>query len=124
MKNNKKTVEFFLNSVIAGKIREAYNSYVAADFSHHNPYYANNAEDLMNGMIENHEKFPSKIFEIKHLVAEGNFVIAHSRLQMKADMPEMAVVHVFRFHDDGKIAEMWDIGQAAPVGGEKKNEMF
>ena len=78
----------------------------------------------MNGMIENHEKFPQKLFEIKHVVSEGNLVIAHSRLQMKPDMPEMTVVHVFRFNDDGKIAELWDVGQLAPIGEEKKNEMF
>ena len=124
MKNNKKTAEFFLNMVIAGKIREAFSSYVAVNFFHHNPYFEDKPEALMNGMIENHEKFPQKLFEIKHIVGEGNLVIAHSRLQMKTDMPEMAVVHVFRFNDDGKIAELWDVGQVAPIGEEKKNEMF
>ena len=69
MKNNKKTAEFFLNMVIAGKIREAYNSYVAADFAHHNPYFEDTAAALMGGMMENHEKFPQKIFEIKHLLS-------------------------------------------------------
>ena len=78
----------------------------------------------MKGMEENEARFPNKVLQIKHAVSEGNLVMVHSRLQLKADLPEMAVVHIFRFQDDGKIVEMWDVGQQEPEEILNENGMF
>ncbi len=103
----------FLKMVVSGKIREAYAEFVAPTFIHHNPWFKGDAHSLMIGMIENHNKFPEKKFEIQRTISEGNLVMTHSKVIHAPDKPFIAVVHIFRF-ENGKIAELWDLGQPTP----------
>ena len=104
----------FLNLVVAGNIDEAYESYVNMHGRHHNVYYAADFASLKRGMIENHAQFPNKRLMVKNVLGDGNLVAVHSNLIMKSGEPGMAVVHMFRF-ENGKIVEMWDVGQAVPA---------
>lgn len=120
---HKKTAVAFLKLVISGKIREAYETYVSPEFRHHNPYFKGDRESLLRGMEENEQQFPNKAFEIKHILEDGDLVATHSRLQLKPDMPEMAVLHLFRFEGD-KVVEMWDVGQPAPPESQNESGLF
>jgi predicted SnoaL-like aldol condensation-catalyzing enzyme len=104
----------FLNLVVAGNIEEAFESYVNMHGRHHNVYYASDFLSLKQGMIENQGQFPSKRLMVKNVLGDGNLVAVHSNLIMKEGEPGVSVVHLFRF-DNGKIVEMWDVGQAVPV---------
>jgi predicted SnoaL-like aldol condensation-catalyzing enzyme len=42
---------------------------------------------------------------------------------MPANKVTIAVVHIFRF-ENGKIAELWDVGQAVPDGAVNEHSMF
>ncbi len=112
----------FLNMVVAGNIREAYASYIHPDFRHHNAYYKGDAESLMKGMEENHEKFPAKRFSVKKILEEGDTVMTHSSISLTG-IEEMAAVHIARFRD-GKIIEMWDVGQEIPKESPNENGAF
>jgi predicted SnoaL-like aldol condensation-catalyzing enzyme len=57
---------------------------------------------------------------VKNVLGDGDLVAIHSHLIFTAGEPGMATVHIFRF-EEGKIVEMWDIGQAIPV--ESPNRM-
>lgn len=103
----------FMKLVAGNRIAEAYDTCVAPSFRHHNAYYPGDAESLRKGMQESAERFPNKQFEIQRTVEEGDLVMVHSRMRPQAGMPEMALVHIFRF-ENGLIAELWDIGQAEP----------
>lgn len=118
--SHKDAAQRFLRLVTEGKIQEAYDTYAGPEFRHHNPWYPSDAASLCKGMQESHENFPEKIFTIRNVAAEGDLVMVHSSLRLQQSMPEMAVVHVFRFQD-GRIAEMWDIGQQQPE--EMANEL-
>jgi predicted SnoaL-like aldol condensation-catalyzing enzyme len=120
---NKEAASTFLRMVLAGKIREAYGKFVAPDFKHHNAYFAGDRQSLMLAMEEAHLLQPNKEFEIKHSVAEGDMVAVHSHLRPKPGEPGMAVLHLFRFHD-GKIVELWDLGQPIPKDLPNQNGMF
>jgi predicted SnoaL-like aldol condensation-catalyzing enzyme len=120
---NKDMAVRFLQKVVAGEIREAYAAYVDPHCRCHNPYFADSPEDLMRGMEENHERFPNKVFEVQRAIAEGDLVAVHSRLQMKAGDPDMAVVHIFRF-SGGKVVEFWDVAQPAPAESPNQGGMF
>jgi predicted SnoaL-like aldol condensation-catalyzing enzyme len=50
-------------------------------------------------------------------------VAVHSRAQLEEGGMELAVVHILRFEGD-RIAEMWDIAQAAPVPMANRDGMF
>jgi predicted SnoaL-like aldol condensation-catalyzing enzyme len=113
----------FLDLVVSGKIREAYDQYVGPGFRHHNPYFEGSAESLMKGMEENETKFPNKIFEIQHALEDGDFVAVHSRLRLKPEERGLAVVHIFRFRND-RIAELWDMAQPVPEDSPNQYGMF
>lgn len=120
---NKTLAAAFFALIVEGKIREAYDRYVSLDFKHHNAYSKGDRESLMLAMEENEREFPGKKLEIQRAVEEGDLVVTHSRLQLKADMPPIAVVHILRFKD-GKIVELWDVGQAVPADSINKNGAF
>jgi predicted SnoaL-like aldol condensation-catalyzing enzyme len=104
----------FLQLVVAGKIDEAYENYINMHGRHHNVYYSAEFSSLKKGMIENYAQFPSKRLMVKNVLGEGELVAIHSNIVMKAGEPGIAAVHIFRF-EDGKIIELWDIGQAIPL---------
>ena len=121
--SQKDIVKTFLNQVTTGEAYEAFRDYVADDFKHHNPYYPGNGPAIMEGMADSYREFPNKTFEIKHLVEEGDMVVAHSFLKQAPDDEGMMVVHMFRFRQ-GKIVELWDIGQAIPENVVNENGLF
>ena len=119
----KDAVVEFLRFVIDGKIDKAYKTYVSPKMRHHNAYYSGDAATLQKGMEENHVKFPDKIFEIKHVLEDGNFVAVHSHLRFQPTDPCLAVVHLFRF-EGGRMVEFWDLAQSVPAESPNKNGMF
>lgn len=121
--NKKEITVSFLNLVVSGKIREAYDKYVSPNFRHHNPYFRGDRESLLTGMEEAEAQFPNKVFKIQHALEDGDLVTVHARLRLKPEMPEMATVHIVRF-EGNHIVEMWDIGQEAPKESPNKNGMF
>jgi predicted SnoaL-like aldol condensation-catalyzing enzyme len=104
----------FLHLVVAGDIDEAYDKYVNMYGKHHNMHFSAEFISLKQGMIENHTQFPNKRLMVKNVLGDGNFVAIHSNIVMKMGEPGMASVHIFRF-EEGRIIEMWDVGQAIPV---------
>ena len=113
----------FLKMIIAGKIDQAFQRYAHPKGKHHNPFFPKGFPAIANGMKENHLQFPKKIFSIKHVIQEGNVVAVHSHLRFKPDEPGMITVHLFRFKN-GKIAELWDCGQAIPKNSPNKDGAF
>ena len=113
----------FLQTVVAGRVREAYERHVAADFRHHNPYFRGDAASLMAGMEDSQRTHPDKAFEIQFAIAEGDRVAVYSLLRQFPGHAGIAVVHMFRFEGD-RIAELWDIAQQVPENVVNENGMF
>lgn len=57
------------------------------------------------------------------MLGDGSLVAVHSNIVMKPGEPGVAVVHIFRF-EEGRIVEMWDIGQAIPVDSPNRMGAF
>jgi predicted SnoaL-like aldol condensation-catalyzing enzyme len=113
----------FLRLTASGQTDQAFERYAAPHFRHHNPYFPGDAASLKAGMAANAARFPGMVFEPQRAIAEGDLVAVHSRACMQPGTPDIAVVHILRF-EDGKIAEMWDIGQAAPLMVVNGNGLF
>lgn len=116
---NKDAAVSFLKLAASGKVREAYSKFVGVGFRHHNPFFEGSAESLMMGMEENARQNPDKILDVKRAIAEGELVVVHSHVRQKPDDLGAALVHIFRF-ENGRIAELWDLGQ--PVSGKSPNQ--
>jgi predicted SnoaL-like aldol condensation-catalyzing enzyme len=103
----------FLKMTAAGQVEQAFERFAASDFRHHNPYFEGSAAAIKAGMLENAARFPQMLFEVQRAIADGELVAVHSRARMTPDGADIAIVHILRF-EGGRIAEMWDIGQAQP----------
>ena len=119
----KETAIAFLRLTARGDVDEAFARHAAPDFRHHNPHFAADAATLKTGMKENAARFPTMVFEVQRALADGPLVAVHSRAQLEEGGMELAVVHILRFEGD-RIAEMWDIAQAAPVPMANQAGMF
>ncbi len=108
---------------LAGDVREAYDAYTAPGFRHHNPYFRGDAASLMAGMEENARANRDKVLAVQRVLHDGETVAVHSHVkQHPADLGR-AAVYIFRF-DGGRIAELWDVGQAVPETSPNDNGMF
>jgi len=113
----------FLEMASSGEVRNAYSQFVSSGFKHHNPFFEGSADSLSAGMEENARQNPEKTIEVKRVIAEGDFVAVHSHVRLKPDSPGVAVVHIFRF-ENGRIAELWDVGQPVPADTANQYGMF
>ncbi|WP_048827712.1 nuclear transport factor 2 family protein [Bacillus sp. B-jedd] len=113
----------FLQSVAKGQVREAFKQYIATDFHHHNPYFRGDAESIMAAMEENAVQSPEKVLEVKLAIQENEHVAVHSHIKQNPEDAGAAVIHIFRFKD-GRIVELWDVGQPVPQDSPNKNGMF
>jgi predicted SnoaL-like aldol condensation-catalyzing enzyme len=108
---NKESAVTFLQMAARGEIVPAYERFVAANFKHHNQYFAGDRQSLLTAMQEAAVRMPEKTFDIQHVYEAGETLITHALLKPQPEHPGIAVVHILRF-EAGKIAEMWDVGQA------------
>jgi predicted SnoaL-like aldol condensation-catalyzing enzyme len=113
----------FMSLVAAGKVQEAYDRHVGPNFRHHNPHFRGDAQSLRTAMTENAVKTPDKVLDVQFTVEEGDRVAVFSRVRQNPSDLGGAVVHIFRF-ESGRIAELWDIGQAVPADSVNENGMF
>ncbi len=121
--SNKDIAVSFLEMASSGEVDKAYSKFIGDNFKHHNAYYEGSADSLRNGMKENAIQNPNKVFEVKRVIAEGDFVVTHSHVKQTPDVLGAAVVHIFRF-ESGKIVELWDLGQPIPPESPNQYGMF
>jgi len=113
----------FLRAAASGKVRKAYQKYVAPDFRHHNAFFRGDAESLMKAMEENAAKNPNKVLEVQRALEDGDLVAVHSRVRQKPGDRGAAVVHIFKFQGD-RIVELWDMGQPVPEDSPNEHGML
>jgi predicted SnoaL-like aldol condensation-catalyzing enzyme len=124
MKENKKDMAVsFLQLATSGKVGEAYRKYVHPQCSHHNPYFKGDRESLLTGMEESAVQFPKKVFEVVRALEDGDLVVVHGKVRLNPDMPEIALIHIFRFDGD-LIIEEWEAAQEVPQESPNENGMF
>lgn len=114
---------YFLNTVVAGQVDEAYNNYIDTGFVHHNAYFPGDREALLAAMKDSNAANPDRKLMIKHTIEDGDFVAIHSHMTLKPADTGLAAVHLFRFKDD-KIAELWDLAQPVQKESPNQNGMF
>ncbi len=120
---NREAAVSFLKLATGGQVRDAYARFVGDGFRHHNPFFEGSAAALMAGMEENARLNPNEVLEVKRTIAEGEFVVVHSHVRLKPGDLGVAVVHIFRF-EQGRIVELWDLGQPVPEKSPNLNGMF
>jgi predicted SnoaL-like aldol condensation-catalyzing enzyme len=116
-----KTAVQFLEMCALQDPKAAFEKYVHADFKHHNQYFPGDRASLMNAMVEAGKTHPNRSFKVMQIfeTADRVAVVSH----VIKDTMEIAVVHILRFQD-GKISEMWDLGQVLDPASPNENGPF
>jgi predicted SnoaL-like aldol condensation-catalyzing enzyme len=119
--SNKEVAIKFIETCALQSPKTAFDQYTNPNFKHHNQYFPSDRDSLMNAMIEADKVQPNKSFAIKQVYETGDRVALFSHV-VKEEM-EIAVVHMFRF-ENGKISEMWDLGQVMEKNSPNELGMF
>lgn len=94
-------------------------SLIAGPYIQHNPLFPNGPEPLA-GYLKQTGSLPC---EVKRMAIDGNLAFVHVRY-LNWGGKEHAGVDIFRFDDNGKIVEHWDVLQPVPDASANGNTMF
>lgn len=113
--SNKETVARLFDAFRAGDT-QALSELIVDDYKQHNPLVG----DGLHAVTTFFAQFGPVDVEVHRVIAEGDFVAVHSHYKTL----NSAVVDIFRFNDDGKIIEHWDVLQEVPATTASGNDMF
>lgn len=120
---NKQTVREFYEAGIVRKDFAAASKLIGDRYVQHNPLIADGIEGFRSFLDELRTRFPHLRAEVKHLFAEGDFVIGHVHGVREPGQRGSAIIDIFRL-EDGKIVEHWDVMQPIPEEAKNPNGMF
>jgi len=120
---NKRIVLEFYDKALNQKDFDAASAYFGPHYIQHNPTARDGIEGFKAFIQFLRDKFPNSHSEIKHVYADGDYVILHVHAVREPGARGLAIVDIFRLVNS-KIVEHWDVRQDVPETAANGNGMF
>ncbi len=106
-----------------GRVREAYETYVAEDYIQHNPM-AQDGRDAAIAFLEPiYQRNPQHRMKVHRMIVEDPYIVVHLHGQSSPEDLGAAAVDILRV-ENCKIVEHWDVTQPVPAESVNESGMF
>ncbi|UYV38633.1 ester cyclase [Rhodobacteraceae bacterium D3-12] len=103
--------------------REAITQYAGDSYIQHNPHVGDGKEAFIAYFEEMARDYPGKSVRFVRAIAENDLVVLHCH-QVWPNSDDYAGIDIFRFDDNGKVVEHWDVLQVITGTSANDNGLF